>query len=398
MSLFKFRALDSQGVAQKGTLEAEDHAAAVAALHKRGWLLLQLETAGSPWLRNARGQLKGAALVSFTQQLATLLGAGQPLERALGLLLRQPGPPQVRALIERIREHVKAGKPLSAALDEEGGSFSPLYLSMVRAGEAGGALESTLRQLSDYLERSQLLRGEVINALIYPAFLVVGVLGSLALLLAYVVPQFVPIFQDLGVPIPLITEVILALGQFLDAYGLWVLAGSVATLWGVFASLREPRRRERFDRGLLGLRVTGPLLQRVEAARLSRTLGTLLSNGVALLPALVIARQVCSNRALQAQVADAAESVKAGGTLASAFGTRPLLPDLALQMIEVGEQAGELDSMLLKVANVFDVEAKRGIDRLLAALVPSLTLVMAVLVAVIMLAIMLPLMSLTSHI
>ena len=398
MSLFKFRALDSHGVPHNGTLEAKDQVAAVAALHKRGLLLLQIEAAGSPLLRNPRGQLKGAALVSFTQQLATLLGAGQPLERSLGLLLRQPGQPQVRALIERIRDHVKAGKPLSAALEQEGGSFSPLYLSMVRAGEAGGALESTLRQLSDYLERSERLRGEVINALIYPAFLVVGVLGSLALLLAYVVPQFVPIFQDLGVPIPLITEVILALGEFLGAYGLVVLAGLIVGGGGWAVRLRNPAFREQYDRRLLGIRVVGPLLQRVEAARLTRTLGTLLSNGVALLHALVIARQVCTNRALQAQVAHAAESVKGGGTLASAFGSQPLLPELALKMIEVGEQAGELDRMLLKVADIFDVEAKRGIDRLLAALVPSLTVVMAVLVAVIMLAIMLPLMSLTSNI
>ncbi|KAF2411105.1 general secretion pathway protein F [Pseudomonas antarctica] len=398
MSRFKFRALDSQGVAQSGTLQAQDQAAAIAILHKRGLLLLHIETAGSPRLRNTRGQLKGAALVSFTQQLATLLGAGQPLERSLSVLLKQPGQPQVRALIERIRDHVKAGKPLSAALEEEGDSFSPLYLSMVRAGEAGGALQSTLRQLSDYLERSQLLRGEVINALIYPAFLVVGVLGSLALLLTYVVPQFVPIFQDLGVPIPLITEVILALGQFFGAYGVVLLAAIITASWIVAARLRDPLRRQRYDRRLLSVRVIGPLLQRVEAARLTRTLGTLLSNGVALLQALVIARQVCTNRALQAQVADAVESVKGGGTLASAFGAQPLLPDLALQMIEVGEQAGELDSMLLKIAEVFDVEAKRGIDRLLAALVPSLTVVMAVLVAVIMLAIMLPLMSLTSNI
>ncbi|WP_449103667.1 type II secretion system inner membrane protein GspF [Pseudomonas veronii] len=400
MSLFTFRALDSQGVTQRGTLQAKDQSAAIAILHKRGWLLLQIDAAGRQGLRHAlrRGPLTGATLVSFTQQLATLLGAGQPLERSLGLLLKQPGQPQVRVLIERIRDHVKAGKPLSAALEEEGSTFSPLYLSMVRAGEAGGALESTLRQLSDYLERSQRLRGEVINALIYPAFLVVGVLGSLALLLAYVVPQFVPIFQDLDVPIPLITEVILALGQFLGAYGLLLLAGSSVALGTLAARLRDPRRRERYDRRLLGLRVLGPLLQRVEAARLTRTLGTLLSNGVALLPALVIARQVCTNRALQAQVAEAAESVKGGGTLASAFGAQPLLPELALQMIDVGEQAGELDSMLLKVADIFDIEARRGIERLLAALVPSLTVVMALLVAVIMLAIMLPLMSLTSHI
>jgi general secretion pathway protein F len=248
------------------------------------------------------------------------------------------------------------------------------------------------------LERSQLLRGEVINALIYPAFLVVGVLGSLALLLAYVVPQFVPIFRDLGVPIPMITKVILALGEFLSAWGLAVFVGVIVMIWTMAVRMRDPQRRERYDRRLLALGVIGPLLQRVEAARLARTLGTLLNNGVALLQALVIARQVCTNRALQAQVEQAAESVKGGGTLASAFGVQPLLPDLALQMIEVGEQAGELDSMLLKVADVFDVEAKRGIDRLLAALVPALTVVMAGMVAVIMLAIMLPLMSLTSNI
>ena len=400
MSLFKYRALDSQGVAQNGTLEAKDQVAAVAVLQKRGLLVLHIEVAGLSGLRNAlgRGMLNGAALVSFTQQLATLLGAGQPLERSLGILLKQPGQPQTRALIERIREQVKAGKPLSAALEEEGTQFSSLYISMVRAGEAGGALESTLRQLSDYLERSQLLRGEVINALIYPAFLVVGVLGSLALLLAYVVPQFVPIFKDLGVPIPLITEVILGMGEFLSAYGLAVFAGLIALIWALVLRRRDPQRRERHDRRLLGTRIIGPLLQRIEAARLARTLGTLLNNGVALLQALVIARQVCTNRALQAQVAQAAESVKGGGTLASAFGAQPLLPDLALQMIEVGEQAGELDSMLLKVADVFDVEAKRGIDRMLAALVPTLTVVMAAMVAVIMLAIMLPLMSLTSNI
>ncbi|MBP0945380.1 type II secretion system inner membrane protein GspF [Pseudomonas alliivorans] len=400
MSLFKYRALDAQGAPQNGTLEARDQEAAVAALQKRGLMVLQVDNAGLGGLRRAlgSGMLNGAALVSFTQQLATLLGAGQPLERSLGILLKQPGQPQTRALIERIREQVKAGKPLSVALEEEGSQFSPLYISMVRAGEAGGALESTLRQLSDYLERSQLLRGEVINALIYPAFLVVGVLGSLALLLAYVVPQFVPIFKDLGVPIPLITEVILSLGQFLGNYGLAVFAGLIVLIWGLMISMRDPQRRERHDRRVLGIRVIGPLLQRIEAARLTRTLGTLLSNGVALLQALVIARQVCTNRALQAQVEQAAESVKGGGTLASAFGAQPLLPDLALQMIEVGEQAGELDSMLLKVADVFDVEAKRGIDRMLAALVPALTVVMAGMVAVIMLAIMLPLMSLTSNI
>jgi general secretion pathway protein F len=400
MAHFKYRALDADGVAQNGTLEASDQNAATAILQKRGLLLLSLEAGTHSGLGGVmrRSVLNGAALVSFTQQLATLIGAGQPLERALGTLLRQHHDPKRLALFERVREQVKAGKPLSQALEEEHGEFSSLYISMVRAGEAGGSLENTLRQLSEYLERSQKLRGEVINALIYPIFLVVGVLGSLALLLAYVVPQFVPIFRDLGVPIPLITQAILGLGEFLSAYGLVLLGAIVATIWSVAVLRRDPQRRQRHDRRVLSLKIIGPLLQRIEAARLARTLGTLLSNGVALLQAMNIVRQVCGNHALRAQVEQATDWVKGGGTLAQAFGEQPLLPELALQMIEVGEQAGNLDSMLLKVADVFDVEAKRGIDRMLAALVPSLTVVMAVMVAVIMLAIMLPLMSLTSNI
>ena len=400
MAHFKYRALDADGVAQNGTLEANDQNTAAAILQKRGLLLLSLEAGTHSGLGGVmrRSVLNGAALVSFTQQLATLIGAGQPLERALGTLLRQHHDPKRQALFERVREQVKAGKPLSQALEEEHGEFSSLYISMVRAGEAGGSLENTLRQLSDYLERSQKLRGEVINALIYPIFLVVGVLGSLALLLAYVVPQFVPIFRDLGVPIPWITQAILGLGEFLSAYGLVLLGALVATIWSVAVLQRDPQRRQRHDRRVLSLNIIGPLLQRIEAARLARTLGTLLSNGVALLQAMNIVRQVCGNHALRAQVEQATEWVKGGGTLAQAFGEQPLLPELALQMIEVGEQAGNLDSMLLKVADVFDVEAKRGIDRMLAALVPSLTVVMAVMVAVIMLAIMLPLMSLTSNI
>ncbi|MBA1242470.1 type II secretion system inner membrane protein GspF [Pseudomonas japonica] len=399
MQPFVYKALDADGVLHKGSLEASDEKVAAARLQSRGLLVVSLGAGtGHTLARRATRIFKRADLVSFTQQLATLLGAGQPLDQALGILLRQAPEPRRQALILRVREQVKAGKPFSVALDEEGGQFSTLYVSLVRAGEAGGALDVTLGQLADYLERSHKLRGEVTNALIYPAFLVAGVLGSLALLLAYVVPQFVPIFRDLGVPIPWITDVILSLGEFMSTYGLVLLAAGVALPWLVVARRRDPLRRQRQDRALLRAKVFGPLLQKLEAARLARTLGTLLSNGVALLPALLIVRQLSGNHAMRAQVERATEHVKGGGRLAQAFGDEPLLPELALQMIEVGEQSGQLAAMLLKVADVFDVEVKRGIDRLLAALVPTLTVVMAVLVAVIMLAIMLPLMSLTSNI
>ena len=401
MPRFHYRALESDGSLRRGSIEAADAAAVTQVLHQRGLLVAQV-SAGQGRERGWRrsGRLKQHAVLNLTQQLAILLGAGQPLEQALGVLIKQRAEAgnRVRLMLERIRERVKAGEALSVAMADEDGQFSALYLSMVRAGEASGALHDTLQQLSDYLERRQVLRGQVINALIYPAFLIVGVLGALILMVAYVVPQFVPIFADLGVPLPLITEVILTAGVFLGQHGLWLLAALAVVLLGWPAYRRGAGRKLRLDRRLLNLPVLGVLNQRLEAARLARTLGTLLFNGVALLEALAITREACGNQAVGQLMDIALERVRNGGSLAAALDDDRLLPALALQMIQVGEQAGQLDRVLLKVADVFDQQARRSIDRLLAALVPTLTLVMAVLVAVIMLAIMLPLMSLTNNI
>jgi len=300
--------------------------------------------------------------------------------------------------VERVRDRVRGGNSLSSALDEEHGVFPKLYVSLVRAGETGGSLEETLRRLADYLERAQQMRGNIVNALIYPAFLLVGVLGSLVLLLAYVVPQFVPIFADMQVPIPFITQVVLALGNALQSWWWLILlvVGGGIFFWR--ARLRDPQMRLAWHTRLLGLRVVGPLLLKVETARIARTLGTLLKNGVPLLSSLTIARQVTSNLALDAALSHAHEQVKGGSGLSLALGQSKLFPRLAMQMVQVGEEAGQLDTMLLKVADTFELESKRAIDRLLAALVPALTIVMTVMVAFIMAAILLPLLSLTSNI
>lgn len=397
--IFSYSALDSEGRKQHGEVDAGDRASAVQQLQRRGLLILSLKP-GSRLLRpgKARSVFKPVELITLTQQLTTLISAGQPLDKALGTVVKNVRRPAARAVLERVRDQVKAGVPLSAALEQHPGSFSPFYTSLVRAGEAGGVLDVTLGQLNGYLEQSHKLRGEVINALIYPAFLVIGVVGSLALLLAYVVPQFVPIFQDLGVPIPWVTRAVLALGEFVNAWGLASLLTLLGATWLGLAARRDPRRRITQDRRLWRNRVFGPLLQRLETARLARTLGTLLSNSVSLLGALAIGREVSANHALREHVAVTTEQVRQGSSLTLALTADALLPELALQMIEVGEQSGTLGAMLLKVADVYDLEAKRTIDRLLAALVPTLTIVMAVMVAAIMLAIMLPLMSLTSNI
>lgn len=401
MTCFRYQALDIGGRSFDGQLDTASRAAAIGQLQAQRLLVISVEDHPAGWSAERHGWKKNVlsaqAISRLTQQLATLLQAGQSLERALGTLLRQPGHANVTYLLTRIRDRVKNGLALSAALAQENGQFSSLYLSVVRAGEAGGSLAEALSQLATYLDRWQDVRNEVINALIYPAFLVIGVLGSLVLLLTYVVPEFVPVFQGLGVQIPVITQVILDVGIFLADYGALLLVGATGVLVTFSLRLRRPEQRMQFDRRVLRLRMIGHLWQLLETARLSRTLGTLLRHGVPLLTGLSIAQDVCSNRAIRAAVVTASRGVQEGGLLSSALIAENVLPDLALQMIQVGEESGQLDQMLLNVADVFDREAKRAIDRLLAALVPTLTLVMTALVAFIMMAIMLPLMSLTSN-
>ena len=403
MSQFQYRAISESGELLTGQLEAASVEEAIARLQDQGHTPLEATPAaagGGSGLTGLfkRGPFNGDQLAQFTHQLATLLGAGQPLDRALGILLDLPEGEHARKLIERVRDRVRGGVPLSQALEEEHGVFPRLYLALVRAGEAGGSLEDTLRRLADYLERSQQLRGSIINSLIYPAFLMVGVLGSLVLLLAYVVPQFVPIFEDMQVPLPWITKAVLAIGQTLQSWWWLIVLLLVGGAFAQRARLREPAARLAWDARLLRMRVIGPLMLKVLTARIARTLGTLLKNGVPLLGALAIARQVTANRALDEALLQAHEQVKEGGGLGFALGQSKLFPRLALQMVQVGEEAGELDTMLLKVADTFELESRRSIDRLLAALVPALTVVMTVLVGFIMAAILLPLLSLTSNI
>jgi len=404
MTQYRYRAISAAGEALQGQMEATSVEDVIARLQDQGHTPLDARPAdangGGAGLSALfqRGPFTGDQLAQFTHQLATLLGAGQPLDRALGILLDLPESDRAKKLIERVRDRVRGGTTLSYALDEEHGIFPRLYISLVRAGEAGGSLDDTLRRLADYLERAQLLRGSIINALIYPAFLMVGVLGSLVLLLAYVVPQFVPIFADMQVPIPWITSAVLALGEAISGWWWAAVILIVAGVAGWRMRMRDPAARLAFHARLLTMRLVGPLLLKVETARIARTLGTLLKNGVPLLSSLTIARQVTGNRALDDALAQAAEQVKGGAGLGVALAQSGRFPRLALQMVQVGEEAGALDTLLLKVADTFDIEAKRAIDRLLAALVPALTIVMTVLVAIIMAAILLPLLSLTSNI
>ncbi|MDE2271904.1 MAG: type II secretion system F family protein [Xanthomonadaceae bacterium] len=401
MASFRYKAVTPSGETVEGRMDAASVDDVIARLQEQGNVPLEAgDAAGGGSLLGGlrRKTLSGSALVQFTEQLGILLHAGLPLDRALQMLLELPEGERARHVVERIRDRVRGGSSLSRAMEEEHGVFGKLYLNMVRAGEAGGALDAALARLADYLERARKLRESVIGALVYPAFLLFGVLGALILLLAFVLPQFVPIFQDMDVKIPLITRVLMGFGTFLHDWGLLLLAALVVAGLYAGARMRDPAVRRAFDARLLRAKVFGPLLLKVDTARLMRTLGSMLKNGVSLLAALGIARQVVANRELGAQLEPTTEAVKGGDSLSHALAAHTGFPKLAIQITTVGEESGTLDDMLLRAADTYDAEVKSAIDKMLSALVPILTIVMALLVAGIMMSILLPLLSLTGSI
>ncbi|GAA4793483.1 type II secretion system protein XpsF [Lysobacter hankyongensis] len=403
MPLYRYKALNSRGEVLDGQMEAASDTEVVLRLQEQGHLpveaILAAAATGVAWGSLFKPKpFAGGRLVQFTQQLATLLGAGQPLDRALSILLELPEDEAARRTISDIRDAVRGGTSLSVALERQHGVFSRLYINMIRAGETGGSLHETLQRLADYLERSRALRGRVINAMIYPAILVTMVGFSLLFLLGYVVPQFAAMYENLDAELPLFSRMVLAIGLLVRDWW-WVLVGLPALgVWWLGRKWRQPAFRARFDEWLLRQRLAGPIVARMETARLARTVGTLLKNGVPLLTALGIGGRVLGNQALIADVESAAGDVKNGVGLSTALGKGKRFPRLALQMIQVGEESGALDAMLLKTADTFEAETGQALDRMLAALVPLITVVLAVVIGGVILAVLMPMYQLTGSI
>ena len=402
MPLYRYKALNARGETLDGQMEAASDAEVALRLQEQGHLPVEARLASEGGGEGAWKALfkpkpfSGQRLVQFTQQLATLLGAGQPLDRALTILLELPEDEAARRTITDVRDQVRGGTALSAALERQHGSFSRLYINMVRAGEAGGTMQETLQRLADYMERSRALQGRVVNALIYPAILMVVVGFALLFLLGYVVPQFADMYESLDAELSWFTVLVLGVSMFVRDWWIVLIVVPALAAWWIERKLRDPATRARFDEWILRRKLVGSLVARLETARLARTLGTLLKNGVPLITALGIGRAVLGNRALAADVEAAADEVRNGVALSTALGRGKRFPRLALQMLQVGEESGALDTMLLKTADTFEQETGQALDRMLAALVPVVTMVLATVVGVVILAVLIPIYGLTN--
>jgi general secretion pathway protein F len=379
MPLYYYKAASMDGQIMEGQREAPDQGAVIDWIQQTGRVPIIARELGSgqPGGRRAflgrRGpRIRLQEVAEFTDELATLLRSGLALDQALQVMLSVADKEPVRALIARIQDAVRSGAALSGALGAEAGVFSSFYIAMVRAAEASGTLAEGLGQLAQHLEKVRETREKVLSALIYP--LILGCVAGLSLIivLAYVVPKITVLFEDMEQLLPASTRLVIAMSDLMRGYW-WLIPiiGVALAVW-IRRERSRPRSRYRWDRRLLRVPRVGDLVLKVETARFSRGLGTLIANGIPLLSALTIARDTLSNRVLVQALTEATESLKEGERLGEILMQTGHFPKLALQMIKVGEESGELEGMLLRVAEVYERETATAVQRLLALIEPVL--------------------------
>lgn len=401
MPAFLVKAVNRNGETVETLRDAPDEKALLKQLQQEGWLPIRIEPAekfsSSAWfsLSRRRFRIEPKELTLFTRELVTLIGAGLPLDRSLRTLLDLlPPSSPLKPLTERLLDRIKQGSQLSAALEAEGEVFPRLYTALIRAGEMSGKLPAALERLADDLEQLQGLRQQVISALVYPAILAVLAIVSLLALLGFVIPRFEEMFAAAGRELPLPTQIVMGVAQFIRSDG-WLLLllligfGFLGRHW-----LQVEQNRHRFDRWLLKLPLIGNLVVGFNVARMSRTLATLLSSGIPLYQALLIVKETLGNRVLVATIEKAAQKLKEGGEMSRALKETGCFPPLALQMITIGEESGELPKVLERMARLYQEEVSTTLKRLLTLLEPVLILGMGLLIGGIILSVMVAVVSL----
>jgi general secretion pathway protein F len=395
MPFFQYKAVTPAGEVQEGVLEASSTPAAVARLQEMGFIPIRAEEAGAAKAAAPSGRaplftrntITQADIGIVTRELATLLKAGLPLDRSFEILINLAATPRVAELLSKVRNDIRGGAALSKALESQH-IFSRFYVNMIRAGEAGGSLPTVLLRLSEYMERAKALRDNITASMTYPAFLAVITILAVVVLLGAVVPRFKPIFAGTGKAIPVMTQAVLFAGDALRNYGWLMLIGLALVAYLFVRRLRDPDVRYRFDRRLITAPVVGDLFSRVEMARFSRTLGTLLANGVTLVAALNIVRDTMDNAYLAEAIGAVSRELKEGRGLGRPMMETGRFPMLAVHMIMVGEETGRLDDMLMQVAETYDHEVEVAIRKALALLQPVMIVAMALVIGFIIIAIL----------
>ena len=419
MPRFKYVAMDSNGAETEGVIDAENQSEAVSMIRSQGFFPTRVVQMGAgdeekpaPAARKAKAAGKGLKmeiklprflaqrvkpkqLTIFTRQLATLVDARLPLLRALRILLKQQKEAALRDALNSMGEAVEGGSTFSEALAQHPRIFDNLFVNMVRAGEAGGVLETVLLRLAEFMEKTERIKNKIKSAMIYPIVVLCVAVAILAFLLTNVIPKFEQIFEDLlqGRALPALTRGVINVAGVVKDQSLYVVVGIVVVVTLVKIVGRTGGGRLTLDKMRLRLPLLGPLLTKTGIGRFARTLGTLMSAGVPVLQALNIVRDTAGNQVLSRAIQSVHDSVKEGDNMAMPLEAAGVFPGMVVSMVDVGEETGTLSDMLMKIADSYDDEVDTAVEGLTSAIEPVMIIMLAVIIGTMVIAMFVPLIS-----
>lgn len=403
MPTYKYEAMDTAGSEVKDSIEASTEEEAQQKIRQLGYFVTKLTEVAGGKKSKKRGKKKrgfsfggvsSKALCTFTRQFSTLQDAGLPILRSLRILEGQMKGGVLKNAIGDVVEDVESGSSLSEAFAKHPRCFDRLYVNMVKAGEAGGALEVILQRLADFKEKAQTLQKRITGAMVYPAVVISVAVGILSFIMLYIIPKFEKIFRDFGMRLPDLTQFLMNTSAWFGKY--WYILPLFPMGFYLTIKLLRLNRSAGYvlDRMMLYIPIIGTLIEKTTIARTMRTLGTLISSGVPILEALAIVRETCTNQVFERMYQRVYESIREGDTIVQPLRESKLVDDIVTNMIDVGEETGDLDTMLYKIADIYDEEVNIVVESLLSLLEPIMIVVLGGIVGTIVIALFMPMLSL----
>lgn len=401
MPKFAYKAKRPSGEVIEGTIEAESKRLVVSKLHGMKVFPISVEEEGGKGLQaevslQTFSRIRFADIVTFTRQLSDLTKAGLPLVRSLDVLVEQTDNEKLKSVIRAMNADVSGGMAFSDALAKFPKHFSDLYSSMVRSGEIGGYLDTVLDRLAEFLEKEADVRSQIRNAMAYPAIMICVAVSVVIILTVFVVPTFVSMFEEQNLALPRVTQILVGISDAFTSYWYLIVASICGIVYGFRAYAATPEGRTNIDRAKLKIPVLGDMVRKQEIAKFSRTLGTLLGNGVSILKALDVVADVISNKILAEEVKALKSDISEGERLSNKMKQSEIFPPVAVNMVAVGEETGQLERTLQRIAETYEVETERALKTLVTLIEPLLIVSMAVVVGFIVMAMILPIFQMSS--
>jgi general secretion pathway protein F len=391
MATYRYRAATAGGQLKTGVLEGTSRADAIERVKRLGLMPIETVETAAKTEREKTVRLNTATrrgIVNAIGELAVLLNAGLPLDRALAVVVENLNRPAVKTAFSKLRDRVRQGASLARAMTESNGAFSPMAAAMAEAGEASGKLDDSLARLAETMERAENLRQTIVSSLVYPAMLMVIASSVILVMLLFVVPQFEGMFSDAGAKLPDITRIVMAASHGVKAYGLYAVGFLAIAGFMFYRWTRQPAVKRMVDRQILKLPVIGNIVRNAETARFARTLGSLLDGGVPLSAALPIAQRSLANMHMHDAVERVATGLRQGGGLSTPLAQTGLFPPMALSFLRTGEETAQLGRMLSRLADVLDRDVRNAIQRVISVMTPAITVAMGAMVATVIASIM----------